>query len=389
MAAFSCREPQIKTPKILFGGCTEVTSAGVCRVVSTSTLTVWTEGQHKPSIFLGRKKVVGASSFVEGGHRHRIPVDHQRQRLTARHKPYGTIWSLSIEPYSQRPELLKARRLRRRGQFKSAIETVAPLLSHSDVGIQARAASLRARLSFSLDDYETAADRLLESIALHRQAGSRSGELDDRLARIFMLRRLGRFEEALRAKSNLDDLVVDYPTGKIRADFFNLNEAVENHDYRRALEIGPALIRDIERIDEPSFGRVTRGRILETLAHLGRHDDAQVIVSKLIEDIPAGPPCVRASHGTFAGHAAARLAQDTESRQRARRVLQATAAVHQSGCTQAKPASFVRALLGLLAVAEGDIESAKAHLDGSIALNPPFGRLAALSQSRLMARVAA
>ncbi|MEM7674470.1 MAG: CHAT domain-containing protein [Myxococcota bacterium] len=374
-------------PQILFGGCAEITRSSICRVVPTSTLTVWIAAEQ-PQIALDEKTVHAPSIPVDGGHQFKIPIPESAKRLTVRARGARRAWSLTLQPFTPHPALSAARKLRSRGKFDRARATIKPLLSHRDARLRAQAASLMARLAFSQADYSTAIDKLERSMTLHRELGARSAELDDQLARIFMLRRMGRFDEAFRAANGLDPLLVNYPAGRIKADYFRLNAAVDSHDYRRALELGPRILQDIKRIDEPAFGRVTRSKLVETFAHLGRHDDAAPVLAELIQQIPKGPPCVRTHHSMSAGHAAVRLAHDATSREKARQVLKTAIVIHQSECPQAQAEAYALALLGLLALADGDTQNAARHLEASIAVDAPFVRLPALAQSRLTARLA-
>ena len=371
---------------VLFRGCAEVDASATCYLVPTSTITVWVAADAPPSIDIDEQRILPKAERVQDGLRLRIPIRRAPCILKIRRgSDAARDWTLKIQPHRPNPTITAARRKLGSGDFDAADKAVAPILEQPDIAPRAQALSVLARVALRTGNFDAASARFQESIALHRAAGSITGELSDRLAYSFLLRNRSDYGGVRNVLAETERLSSVYPAGQVRADYYRTYAAVGTYDLRRALSLGTRLLTNIERLQDERLWIDAAGLQIETLALLGRTADALTLLAEYIRRIPAGPACHRANAIEVAGHRWMLLAQTPQEEDTARALLEQALALYKTDCRETRRYHYTMALLGHLALAKGDADTARRYLDRSVALAIRAGAALALQQRALAA----
>jgi cellulose synthase operon protein C len=388
--------PTRKLPGVRFFGCDEVRQDGSCemRPGESAALTIWVPDPPGATTTLHLADLLArpASVAVLGGRRfvqkiERLPVV-LRVRQT---RPDGGAaeWTLNIVAAAEIPAAMKESEvLRAGGEFDRSKALLVPLRAAGDVTTRAAALGGLARIAVAEGRFDDATRLFRQSILLRRESGAVASEILDRGALAYVAINLGDYAGVRAALAPIAELAHLYPTLAVLAGYYEGLAARGTSDHRRAVRILQAVLDEAERLDASPYWANTAEMLVATLGALGRTTDARALLAKVRERIPEGPICARADALDLAGRLTAELREGGDDAGTARRLVDEAAEIYRTRCQKPRRRAYNLALLGMLAVDDGDLARAGSLLAASRAAHASPGVPLHLIQLELAAAVA-
>jgi len=358
-------------------GCAAVRVDGTCEVDRARDLRVFTRAPPDARIDVRSDgaPIASVPTPVDGGVRLALTVPARARAIEITAAGGGTIASARIAIAEREHDpIVDALEEKRRAGDAGQIAIDDAALTALPPGLQARALDIVARSELSVGHAAAAAEKLSAALALHRAAGSLSGEVHDAFALAYvriMIER--RFADARALLAETRVRARGYPHGLAEQPYYEGMLAAETGDFRGAL----TAFREAE-IASTRIGRteqlalIERTRVL-VLLDLGRFEEARERLARARADLPAdAPPCQRAHVLTNAGWTALRIAEEREDQpghvhdvadeKDAEAALDGAIALYDRACPNRAFLANARLNMGRLALLRGDLPGVLAQV---------------------------
>ena len=394
-AACACADRRAVRPppealQVLFYGCSEVTTAGTCRVPRTggAKLTVWVAGEASDSLAVrvGQRAAAVKPVEVDDGVRFSIDIPRPPTDLTVVRDQ--AVWRLAIRRDRVDQRLTDAEALRKRGQFTSATAAIAPFLDDPHVENRVTATSIQARIALAEGDRDSAERLFVQSISERRTHGLIWGEMRDRYALSFIKLNRGRYAESDRVLNGIATIAHHYPTGAKRAAYYRGLLAHEVGDYRRSLAETERSMQHSERLDVSVMWLAASGIRLRILIWLGRRAEARALLDALEHRIPASPLCQRAPFLATQSRDRFVLSESRTDTVRALEMMRASVKLQRKDCPDPLRLAGALPVMGQMHLALGDVDAARAALRDGRQAHPHPRAPALFRQQHLEAEIA-
>lgn len=378
-----------------FHGCDEVRRDGTCelRPGSPAAITVWVPDAPgaTTTITLAGAAVQHAGVPVLGGRRfvqkiERLPAVLVLRRSGADRGVPAAEWTLSVVAGPAGPAALQESEvLRASGEFARSRALLESLATDRDAATRAGALGGLARIGVAEGRYDDAAALFGQSIALRREAGAVTSEIADRYALAYVANNLGDYAGVRAVLAPIAEIASFDPTEAGLAAYYEGLAAHGTSDHRRAVRLFQSVLDETERLDISQVWASSAEMQIATLSALGRSAEAKALLEKLRARIPDGPVCPRADALDLAGRLTAELGESSEE---ARSLLGAAAELYRTRCKKPRRQAYNLALLGMLAVHDGEVARAGSLLAASRAAHASPGVVLQLAQQELAAAAA-
>lgn len=382
-----------------FSGCAAVREGPVCELPAERSLQVWIQAPDDAAVAVdaGAGPIAPAGTAVQGGLLASLQVAEGAAAIvvTASRGGAAATFRLPLAPRAPAPELDEAEDLRRKGQLDEAEARVRDALQDPRPLVQLQAKRKLARIERARGRAERAAQLFEELIPLDRAAGRVSDEIDDRLALAFTyLFPSRRIAEARRALEGVEPLEPEDPRGRALTPYFRGLIASESGDLRAALRLFREAAERQERLGLAHERFNVLGQWADTLALLGRHDEALVLLREAQATLPPGTSaCQKAALLNDLGWLALRAAESPSRGAAAPAAdpigpIAQAIALHRQHCED--PAALANYLtnLALAELARGRPHDARARLDEARRASPSPGPRVELWWPRLEGQIA-
>lgn len=372
----------LATPRLTLetNGCHHVRKGPICTIPKNRMLKTWVRGIRGGNITLtldGREVTTQQTPIQDGVF---IPLELPEgvQSLEARETMDGTVVSfyrLQFEEETVVPELDEAEAYRSKNEYDHALAKLDLLKSDPRPFVRAQVTRMRARIERAKGNADNAIDLFHQAIAEAHEEGRISDELDDRLALVFAAlshgnRSIDRLLEAQEALEDIDSLAAQSPEGQATIPFFKAQRAHAVGDFMAALQYLEKANLGAQRVRRDDIYFSTSMMTADVLSALGRFRDAQQALHKAKAAMPKeASPCSRAALMTNLGwlmyveHKSAPPADGGVSMQKALEASNEALAIYRHGCDQPQSRMNVLGNMALIALEDGNVETARAYLD--------------------------
>jgi tetratricopeptide (TPR) repeat protein len=379
---------------VRFHGCDEVRRDGRCELrPGSAAITIWVPDAPGATTTVtlsgaaaqrGGVPVLRGRRFVQKIER--LPAALVVRRTGPDRAVPAEEWTLSVVAGPARPAALEeSEDLRASGEFARSRALLESLASDSEVATRADALGGLARIAVAEGRYDDAAALFGQSIALRREAGAVTSEIADRYALAYVANNLGDYAGVRAILAPIAEIASLDPTEAAMAAYYEGLAALGTSDHRRAVRLFQSVVDETERLDVRDVWASSAEMQIATLSALGRRTEAMALLKVLRARIPDGPVCARADALDLAGRLTAEL---DESDKEARGLLEAAAALYRTRCKKPRRQAYNLALLGMIAVHDGEIARAGSLLAASRAAHASPRVALQLAQRELAAAAA-
>ncbi len=289
-------------PFVEFAGCVAVSRGPVCELGEGGEINVWAKAPPGTGVTLqvdGRPFLAHEKTFLQGGARLRLrlPEESRELVLTLQRDGARARFRLLFRREERVGPLEEAERLRQSGQSDAAGEMLSRALEgEPGRALRARLLSKLARVDLGRGEPTKAITRLKDAIALHRAEGRVSDAANDGLTLVYTHIFHGRsFPEARRALEDIALLFPSYPEGPAWAAYYAALLASETGDFRSALSLLRGAAEGVERLGIEKLRLEVTQLEADVLQRIGRAGEAEALLGRAEEVLPAAKPCQRAS----------------------------------------------------------------------------------------------
>lgn len=263
--------------EVSFARCAAVLRGPVCELGVDRTVLLWvgtTSADLDSSATIVRREPVGDGLSFEL----LVPEGAREVTLKARNtKPFR----LQLRDAEPADAVTLATTLKQKGQLAEARRQLDAMTGLTPVAL-ARRASLLARLALGEGDAEGAIRALAASMALHRQLGRPSDELNDGFALSWALVHHGRrFTEARQVLRGLQPAALLVPEGAAQLPYYEAIVFSETGDVRSALASLRVAEARATRLSMTAQRAAVDQLLTLQLDALGRHDEALARLARL------------------------------------------------------------------------------------------------------------
>ena len=378
-----------------FHGCDEVRRDGTCelRPGPSAAITIWVPDAAGATATV---TVAGAAAQpigvpVLGGRRfvqriERLPATLVVRQSGADPDVPPAEWTLSVVAAPAVPAALQeSDDLRARGEFARSRALLESLATDPDAATRAEALGGLARIGVAEGRYDEAAALFRRSIALRREAGAVTSEIADRYALAYVANNQGDYAGVRAVLAPIAEIASLDPTEAALGAYYAGLAAHGTSDHRRAVRLFQSALDEAERLEVSQVWASSAEMQIATLSALGRSAEAGALLAVLRARIPDGPVCPRADALDLAGRLTAELG---ESSREAGGLLGAAAELYRTRCKKPRRQAYNLALLGMLAVRDGEVARAETLLSASRAAHASPGLPLQLAQRELAAAAA-
>ena len=279
--------------RVEYAGCSRVLEGPVCIPRPNRQVVLWIAGAPAAPVFTGAKSL-GPPADVQGGQRHRLELEEGATRL---HVAAGArAWTLAIGPRNPPAWSAEVDKLLRARQLDQAEALLRRTVDSGPADERGRALSALARVTMQRGEREQAAELLRRAVQDHRASGRISDHVNDATVLIFTLLNSTRdLDEARRVLAALPaDRSVPADAAYLSGYYSGLL-AQTTGDLRTAVRRLSDAAQQAERVGLDSLQRTAELVLAASLQELGRQEDAQALVERLVNDAPKDlPRCERA-----------------------------------------------------------------------------------------------
>jgi tetratricopeptide (TPR) repeat protein len=290
-------EPLPAPPSLVveLSGCGAVLAGPVCEIGASPQIRLWIKASADAILTLraGAAEIVAPREPVDGGVRIPIAVTPEARAITVTATRGGASAEVRIALAAREsaPAIDHARALRKQGRLDEAARSLEALLVDPSATVRQQATRDLARVERARGAGERAAIRFREAIARDHDSARISDEIDDRLALAYTLLfdardDAGRFEEARAVLAAVEPLAPGYDDGRARAPYYLGLVASETGDLRAALPLFRLAAERSARLGLVDERLDALAMWADTLAVLGRHDEASAILREIEATIP-------------------------------------------------------------------------------------------------------
>ena len=352
-----------------------------CETEPAAALHLWIESAPSAELWLDGEPL-GLPEPATGGLRVTRDVADLGEAAVIRATRDGSHreWRLALRPYLPPEWLVRARQLRKHGEHELARAVLEEWLSRPlPLALRARATGLLARAVLSSGDAKEAVMLLREAVPMDLEAGLVKAASDDSVAMAFyLIRNLGRFDEAAQVLKDEDGVITAYPGGWARLPYYRGLLARDTSSTREAIQRFEEAMRRSERIGLTANYTAAGHQLGEVYAGMGRTHDVIAVYDRMRRAIPPdADSCVWAGHHhNFAAAVLEAMDEETDGLDIAgasalgvvasdpAEALKRALSWYEDGCME-RPISYVSALAnrGRAALLAGQFDAAAEWMD--------------------------
>jgi hypothetical protein len=294
-AATTAPAPPLRAGDVEFAGCATVAAGPRCELRETRELTFWaaTESPLEARSDRGPLALSGIAR-VDGGTRCELRVPDGASFVELRVKGASAGTRLPVGDSRRVAVLAEAAAMRAQGQYAQARARLDVEAGSVPVALRDRADALRARLSLSEGDYDGAARGLRASFEVAAKAGRSSDAVYDATALAYVLTaNLHDYAAARDVLARAEQVAAGDPASAAILPHYRGLLALETGDLRAALALFREALRRTERLGLRDHELLARQKEAETLALLGRHEEAIESQRRALEGASDDSACRR------------------------------------------------------------------------------------------------
>jgi tetratricopeptide (TPR) repeat protein len=289
----SAAAPVLRAQDVEFAGCAVVLAGPRCELREARELTFWAPLglPLEASSDRGVVPLRGLTS-VDSGTRCDLRVPEGASYVELRAKGGTGGLRLPVTAAKPVPVLVQAAALRAQGKYAEAHELLRSQANAVPADLRDRADALSARLLLSESDYDGAARGLRASFEAAAAAGRSSDAVYDATALAYVLTaNLHDYAAARDVLARADQVAARDPASAALLPHYRGLLALETGDLRAALALFREASRRTERLGLREHEQLARQKEAETLALLGRQDEAIETQRRALEHVPEGNAC--------------------------------------------------------------------------------------------------
>ncbi len=348
---------------IEFGGCDAVTSGPACEVAPGARLRFWAPlTGEEVALQVDGRPVSAARESVQGGTRLTLEAPPGAASVEVVGPAGQVVLRLPLRPALDVTALKEARALMQKNQLDDAEERLSEAEKGGGPAPKLQALRLRARVARRRGDRPRMKALLRRAIADDHAAGRLSDETEDRHLHAYhhMIREID-FAAARDDLTRTLPLEAQCPEYRADGDYHRALLAGETGQFEEQLRL-LYRARDLSRrLLLGEMETVSRAQLLDALALLGRHGEAQALVEESLADAGASAdPCLSTRLVTTAAWALLRGASSPGAIEKAERSAAEAVETARSRCPSDLPNALLN--LGFAELSAHEIAGARAHL---------------------------
>jgi tetratricopeptide (TPR) repeat protein len=351
-----------------YAGCRSVLEGPVCIPRPNRQVVLWIADAPAAPVFTGAKSL-GPPADVQGGQRHRLELEEGATRLQV--TAGARAWTLAIGPRNPPAWSAEVDRLLRARQLDQAEALLRQTVDSGPADERGRALGALARVTVQRGDREQTADLLRRAVQDHRARGRTLDHATDAAMLVYMLQNSAPgLDEARLVLASLPAGPSVPAEAVYQAGHFGGLVARTTGDLRTAVRRLSDAAQQAERVGLDSLQRTAELVLAASLQELGRQEDAQELVERLVNGAPRDlPRCERAQILATLGWNRLLVREAGGTGPGAVPVLEEALAALGEGCP-ALPTwhATLRLNLALAHLQDGDLRRARVRLDEAAAV---------------------